>query len=89
MLEKGQLGHPTVHLPMQVSADMASGGDMEKLMGRMEKLQTELDACNGWELDRQLEVRVCASSIFIFIHQSSAQISPHKLRANHSTQRAS
>eukprot|EP00475_Leptophrys_vorax_P002174 TRINITY_DN11236_c0_g1_i1.p1 TRINITY_DN11236_c0_g1~~TRINITY_DN11236_c0_g1_i1.p1 ORF type:complete len:512 (+),score=37.40 TRINITY_DN11236_c0_g1_i1:224-1537(+) len=28
---------------------------MDKLMARMERLQTQLDACNGWELDRQLQ----------------------------------
>lgn len=30
--------------------------DMDKLMNKMEKLQNALDACNGWELERQLEV---------------------------------
>lgn len=40
----------------KVSADMAgSGGDMDKLMANMERLQAELDSCNGWELDRTLE----------------------------------
>ncbi|CAI5471497.1 unnamed protein product [Closterium sp. Yama58-4] len=36
---------------------MASAGDadMDKLMAQMERLQTRLDACNGWELDRQLQ----------------------------------
>eukprot|EP00897_Mesotaenium_endlicherianum_P006106 jgi/Mesen1/5523/ME000279S04727 len=40
----------------QVSMDMADpSADMDKLMPKMERLQAELDACNGWELDRQLE----------------------------------
>jgi hypothetical protein len=30
--------------------------DIDKLMGKMEHLQTALDACNGWELERQVEV---------------------------------
>lgn len=30
--------------------------DMDKLMSRMEQLQNALDASNGWELERQLEV---------------------------------
>lgn len=43
----------------QVSEDMASGeGDMDKLMNKMERLQNELDACNGWEVDRQMQVRL-------------------------------
>ena len=29
--------------------------DMDKLMNRMDELQNALDACNGWEVDRQLE----------------------------------
>ena len=41
----------------QVSADMANPeADMDKLMVRMEQLQNALDATNGWELERQLEV---------------------------------
>ncbi|CAI6001754.1 unnamed protein product [Closterium sp. NIES-64] len=41
----------------EVSVAMASAGDadMDKLMAQMERLQTRLDACNGWELDRQLQ----------------------------------
>ncbi|KAL2612599.1 hypothetical protein R1flu_024291 [Riccia fluitans] len=40
----------------QVSLDMADpNADMDKLMGKMERLQNALDACNGWELERQLE----------------------------------
>ncbi|BBN17008.1 energy-dependent translational throttle protein EttA [Marchantia polymorpha subsp. ruderalis] len=40
----------------KVSADMADPkADMDKLMNKMEKLQNALDACNGWELERQLE----------------------------------
>ncbi|GJP61747.1 hypothetical protein CLOP_g18884 [Closterium sp. NIES-67] len=41
----------------EVSVAMASAGDadMDKLMTQMERLQTRLDACNGWELDRQLQ----------------------------------
>lgn len=40
----------------KVSAEMAmEGADLAKLMSKMENLQAALDACNGWELDRQLE----------------------------------
>jgi sulfate-transporting ATPase len=39
----------------QVSQDMAApGADIDKLMNKMERLQTALDACNGWELERKL-----------------------------------
>lgn len=31
------------------------GADMDGLMKRMDVLQTEIDAANGWELERQLE----------------------------------
>ena len=31
------------------------GADMDSLMKRMDALQTEIDAANGWELERQLE----------------------------------
>lgn len=34
---------------------MGEGGDMDSLMGRMDRLQTELDAIDGWEIDRQLD----------------------------------
>lgn len=35
---------------------MAEGGaDYDALMKRMDKLQTAIDAIEGWELDRQLE----------------------------------
>ena len=48
---------------LQVSADMANpDADMDKLMNKMEQLQNALDACNGWELERQLEV--CRSTLF-------------------------
>jgi hypothetical protein len=30
--------------------------DIDKLMSKMEHLQNALDACNGWELERQVEV---------------------------------
>ena len=33
---------------------MGDGGDVEALMTRMDQLQTELDAIDGWEIDRQL-----------------------------------
>lgn len=40
----------------KVSADMAgAGNDMDKLMADMERLQAQLDTCNGWELERTLE----------------------------------
>ncbi|GAQ85327.1 hypothetical protein KFL_002290170 [Klebsormidium nitens] len=39
----------------QVSSDMAAAGaDIEKLMTKMERLQTAIDATNGWELERKL-----------------------------------
>lgn len=33
---------------------MGEGGDVDALMNKMDKLQTELDAIDGWEIDRQL-----------------------------------
>ena len=40
----------------QVSFDMsADGADFDALTKKMERLQNDLDACNGWEIDRQLE----------------------------------
>ncbi|CAM6125375.1 unnamed protein product [Calypogeia fissa] len=40
----------------KVSLDMANpDADMDKLMSKMEKLQTALDASNGWEIERTLE----------------------------------
>ena len=33
---------------------MGEGGDVDALMAKMDKLQTELDAIDGWEIDRQL-----------------------------------
>ena len=29
--------------------------DMDALMEKMEKIQTEIDACNGWEIDEKLD----------------------------------
>lgn len=41
---------------LQVSMKMAEGGaDYDALMKKMDKLQTAIDAIEGWELDRQLE----------------------------------
>jgi sulfate-transporting ATPase len=40
--------------------------DMDKLMNRMEQLQNALDASNGWELERQLEVCFETCEIFWF-----------------------
>ena len=38
-----------------VSAKMAEpGADVESLMTKMDRLQSEIDACNGWELERTL-----------------------------------
>lgn len=35
---------------------MAEGGDdYDALLSKMDKLQTAIDAIEGWELDRQLE----------------------------------
>ncbi len=31
------------------------GADMDALMRRMDALQTQIDAADGWELERQLE----------------------------------
>eukprot|EP00271_Cylindrocystis_brebissonii_P015643 TRINITY_DN385_c0_g15_i1.p1 TRINITY_DN385_c0_g15~~TRINITY_DN385_c0_g15_i1.p1 ORF type:complete len:668 (-),score=135.65 TRINITY_DN385_c0_g15_i1:60-2063(-) len=40
----------------QVSVDMGNpGADVDKLMAKMERIQGTLDACDGWELDRQVE----------------------------------
>jgi hypothetical protein len=41
---------------MQVSAKLAEpDADTEALMAKMDRLQTAIDACNGWELDRQVQ----------------------------------
>jgi len=41
---------------MQVSMKMAEGGDdYDALLTKMDKLQSAIDAIEGWELDRQLE----------------------------------
>jgi sulfate-transporting ATPase len=38
-----------------VSTQMAEpGANVDALMGKMDRLQTEIDACNGWELERTL-----------------------------------
>lgn len=40
----------------QIGTRMAEdGADMDSLMKRMDALQTQIDAANGWELERQLE----------------------------------
>ena len=40
---------------LQVSTQMgAPGADADKLMARMDELQSAIDAANGWELERQL-----------------------------------
>ena len=40
----------------QVSLKMAEGGDdYDSLLSRMDKLQSAIDAIEGWELDRQLD----------------------------------
>lgn len=42
--------------PWQIGGRMAEeGADVEALMKRMDALQTQIDAANGWELERQLE----------------------------------
>ena len=47
---------PTKQTHLQVSMKMAEGGeDYDALMKKMDKLQTAIDAIEGWELDRQLE----------------------------------
>ncbi len=43
----------------QISADLAEPMDddrMQKLCDRLAKLQDQIEACNAWELDRELEV---------------------------------
>ena len=32
-----------------------SGADMDALMTKMDRLQTQIEAADGWELERQLE----------------------------------
>ena len=40
----------------QVSSAVGeAGADVDKLMTRMDQLQTAIDAANGWELERQLQ----------------------------------
>lgn len=48
--------HPSDAHMLQVSEKMAEpGADMDALMTKMDRLQTQIEACDGWELDRQLE----------------------------------
>lgn len=37
-------------------ADPAPDDDLDKLMEEMGRLQEQIDACNGWELDRMLDI---------------------------------
>ena len=47
---------PSTYKKMQVSMKMAEGGDdYDALLTKMDKLQSAIDAIEGWELDRQLE----------------------------------
>ncbi len=57
-----QDGHPAhknrcqVPGQVQVSEKMAEpGANMDALMTRMDRLQTQIEAADGWELERQLE----------------------------------
>ena len=34
---------------------MAEASDADSLMAKMDRLQTQLDAIDGWEIDRQLD----------------------------------
>ena len=34
---------------------MAEAEDVDALMNRMDQLQTDIDAVDGWEIDRQLD----------------------------------
>src|SRR6185369_452197 len=47
----------------EVSAKFGEGpsdAEMEKLLDEQGKLQDKIDACNGWELDRQLDIAMDA-----------------------------
>lgn len=45
-----------VGLSLQVSEKMGNpDADMDKLMNRMDKLQSQIDAADAWEIDRQLQ----------------------------------
>jgi hypothetical protein len=47
---------PLTGCPAQIGGRMAEdGADMDALMRRMDALQTQIDAADGWELERQLE----------------------------------
>jgi sulfate-transporting ATPase len=37
-------------------ADPGEGDDLDKLMDEMGRLQEKIDACNGWELDRMMDI---------------------------------
>ena len=42
----------------QVSADLADpskADEMDRLLSRMDRLQNDIDACNGWEIDRMID----------------------------------
>lgn len=40
----------------ELTAQLASGEDVDKVMAEMESVQNEIDACNLWELDRRVEM---------------------------------
>jgi energy-dependent translational throttle protein EttA len=37
-------------------ADPGEGDDLDKLMDEMGRLQEQIDACNGWEIDRMMDI---------------------------------
>lgn len=44
----------------ELAASMGQGGDDEKLMDEMSKVQERIDAVDGWELDRQVDMASAA-----------------------------
>ena len=62
-----------------------SGADMDALMTKMDRLQTQIEAADGWELERQLERAMdalrCPPGRHSMPHYSSSQSSSVQLCA--------
>lgn len=81
---------------LQVSEKMAEpDADMDALMTRMDTLQTQIEAADGWELERQLERAMDAlrcppgdiPSSRGFVHVVSGEISSSSKAPRHSAWR--
>ncbi len=60
-------------MSLQVSTGLAEeGADVDKLMARMDELQTQIDAANGWEIERTLQRATDALRCPPGLHQTQA-----------------